>query len=96
MHHKALELKESILDTKHNFTSNDLENALLEADENMVRQHTPPPINDEPAWKTRGKILMARYDRDLTRKKVKDKRQRGRAFDKKGQGEDYVLGKSSS
>mmetsp|Transcript_5746 Transcript_5746/g.13364 ORF Transcript_5746/g.13364 Transcript_5746/m.13364 type:complete len:88 (-) Transcript_5746:148-411(-) len=64
---------------------------MLVADENMVRQHTPPPINDEPAWKTRGKILMARYDRDQGRKKLKDKRSRGKAYDKKGKGGSYVL-----
>ena len=82
------------MDAKHNYTSNDLENAMLVADENMVRQHTPPPINDEPAWKTRGKILAARYDRDQGRNKLKDKRSRGKAYDKKGKGGGYVLGKS--
>mmetsp|Transcript_10449 Transcript_10449/g.24342 ORF Transcript_10449/g.24342 Transcript_10449/m.24342 type:complete len:485 (-) Transcript_10449:138-1592(-) len=91
VHHRAAEFKEHIVDAKHNYTSNDLENAMLVADENMVRQHTPPPINDEPAWKTRGKILMARYDRDQGRKKLKDKRSRGKAYDKKGKGESYVL-----
>ena len=68
MHHRAVEFKEHIVDAKHNYTSNDLENAMLVADENMVRQHTPPPINDEPAWKTQGKILMEVRSRSRAKK----------------------------
>ena len=88
---QALELKEKIQDTKHKFTSNMLENALLEADENMVRPRTPPPVNNEPAWKARGRELMRRYDREQARKNVKDKKSRGKSYDKKGLGKNYVL-----